>query len=88
MAGIKTILIKREDLIKHTDKLERKSEWENKENDLYIVMKFLYDVVKNYQYGVINGVEIYVCQPYFLDFNQRVQDKLTEWGVEFSAFAN
>lgn len=76
-----TIILKRQDLIKHQDSLEQEIIWAD-ENTIKL-NEFLLDVIKDNNVIKFGDLELLICYPEFTTFNQDVRDKLDELDVEY-----
>lgn len=77
-----TLIIKKSDLGKHSEKFEKFWEWEKKQDEKRI-MEYLKDVFEKNDTATIDGIELIICTPELSTFNRMVRERLHEWDVQF-----
>ena len=80
MSFISTLIIKYDDLKKHEEDLLSESFEENKKSE---VSKYLYDIIDSDPID-FDGTQIFICEPEFSSFNEKVRNKLHELDVYFA----
>ena len=77
-----TLVIKKSDLDRHSEKFEKSWEWEYDEYEKAI-MAYLKHVYENHDRVKIDDIELILCTPEFSSFNRLIRERLSEWGVQF-----
>lgn len=79
-----TILIKKSDLDKHSDKMDTYYNYNvNNESEESRVIKYIKEVYKDHDTPEIDGIKIILCRPELSSFNKAVRAKLDEWEVQY-----
>jgi len=76
-----TLVIKKSDLDKNSEKFEFVWDWKENERD---VMKYINEVRTTRFPATIDGVDLIVCRPELTSFNKRVREKLKKLKIQFS----